>query len=75
MWATMDSTEFERRVWRSSWSTCRRDHNRRGCAFGEFGDEVHASVFGCNTYSYMRSHGAEACVARLRRPGIPGNSS
>ena len=26
---------------------------------------VHASMFGCNTYSYMRSHSAEACLARL----------
>ena len=26
---------------------------------------VHASLFGCNTYSYMRSHSAEACLARL----------
>ncbi len=26
---------------------------------------AHASMFGCNTYSYMRSLGAEACLARL----------
>ena len=26
---------------------------------------VNASLFGCNTYSYMRSHSAEACLARL----------
>jgi L-ribulose-5-phosphate 3-epimerase len=26
---------------------------------------AHASMFGCNTYSYMRSHSAEACLARL----------
>lgn len=31
---------------------------------------VHASVFGCNTYSYMRSHGAEACIARLADLGF-----
>jgi L-ribulose-5-phosphate 3-epimerase len=26
---------------------------------------VQASMFGCNTYSYMRSHSAEACLAQL----------
>jgi len=26
---------------------------------------AHAPMFGCNTYSYMRSHSAEACLARL----------
>ncbi|MEI9805518.1 MAG: sugar phosphate isomerase/epimerase family protein [Pseudolabrys sp.] len=29
-----------------------------------------ASMFGCNTYSYMRSHGAEACLARLADLGF-----
>jgi hypothetical protein len=23
------------------------------------------AIFGCNTYSYMRSHGAAACLAHL----------
>jgi L-ribulose-5-phosphate 3-epimerase len=31
---------------------------------------VHASLFGCNTYSYMRSHSAEACLARLADLGF-----
>jgi len=31
---------------------------------------VHATVFGCNTYSYMRSHGAEACLVRLADQGF-----
>jgi L-ribulose-5-phosphate 3-epimerase len=30
----------------------------------------HASAFGCNTYSYMRSHSAEACLARLADLGF-----
>lgn len=29
-----------------------------------------ASMFGCNTYSYMRSHSAEACIARLADQGF-----
>ena len=29
-----------------------------------------ASLFGANTYSYMRSHSAEACVARLADQGF-----
>jgi sugar phosphate isomerase/epimerase len=29
-----------------------------------------AVIFGCNTYSYMRSHGAEACLARLADLGF-----
>ena len=29
-----------------------------------------ASMFGCNTYSYMRSHSAEACLARLADQGF-----
>ena len=29
-----------------------------------------ASMFGCNTYSYMRSHGAEACIAQLANQGF-----
>jgi sugar phosphate isomerase/epimerase len=31
---------------------------------------VHTAVFGCNTYSYMRSHSAEACLARLADLGF-----
>ena len=31
---------------------------------------VHASMFGCNSYSYMRSHAAEACLARLADQGF-----
>jgi L-ribulose-5-phosphate 3-epimerase len=31
---------------------------------------VHAALFGCNTYSYMRSHSAEACLARLADQGF-----
>ena len=31
---------------------------------------AHASKFGCNTYSYMRSLGAEACLARLAALGF-----
>lgn len=31
---------------------------------------VQASYFGANSYSYMRSHGAEACVARLADQGF-----
>ena len=31
---------------------------------------VHASAFGANTYSYMRSHSAEACIARLADQGF-----
>jgi L-ribulose-5-phosphate 3-epimerase len=31
---------------------------------------VPASIFGCNTYSYMRSHSAEACLARLADVGF-----
>lgn len=31
---------------------------------------AHASMFGCNTYSYMRSHSAEACLARLADQGF-----
>ena len=31
---------------------------------------VHASMFGGNTYSYMRSHSAEACLARLAELGF-----
>jgi L-ribulose-5-phosphate 3-epimerase len=30
----------------------------------------HASAFGCNTYSYMRSHSAETCLARLADLGF-----
>jgi sugar phosphate isomerase/epimerase len=29
-----------------------------------------ASMFGCNTYSYMRSHSAEACIAQLSDQGF-----
>jgi sugar phosphate isomerase/epimerase len=29
-----------------------------------------ASIFGCNTYSYMRSHGAEACLTKLADLGF-----
>ena len=29
-----------------------------------------AAAFGCNTYSYMRSHSAEACLARLADAGF-----
>src|SRR5438105_3142156 len=28
------------------------------------------AIFGCNTYSYMRSHSAEACLARLADQGF-----
>jgi L-ribulose-5-phosphate 3-epimerase len=31
---------------------------------------VHASMFGCNTYSYMRSYSAETCLARLADLGF-----
>ena len=31
---------------------------------------IHASRFGANSYSYMRSHSAEACVARLADQGF-----
>ena len=31
---------------------------------------VHASMFGCNTYSFMRSHSAEPCLARLANQGF-----
>jgi L-ribulose-5-phosphate 3-epimerase len=31
---------------------------------------VHAAIFGCNTYSYMRSHSAEACLAQLADQGF-----
>jgi sugar phosphate isomerase/epimerase len=31
---------------------------------------VQASAFGCNTYSYMRSHSAEACLERLADLGF-----
>ena len=31
---------------------------------------VHASMFGCNTYSFMRSHSAETCLARLTDQGF-----
>lgn len=31
---------------------------------------VHASIFGCNSYSYMRSHSAETCLARLADQGF-----
>ncbi len=31
---------------------------------------AHASMFGANTYSYMRSHSAEACLARLADQGF-----
>jgi sugar phosphate isomerase/epimerase len=31
---------------------------------------VLAAMFGCNTYSYMRSHGAEACLVRLADQGF-----
>ena len=31
---------------------------------------VHASHFGANTYSYMRSHSAEACLAQLAEQGF-----
>lgn len=31
---------------------------------------VHATMFGCNTYSYMRSHGAEPCLVRLADQGF-----
>ncbi len=31
---------------------------------------VHASMFGCNTYSYMRSHSAEACLTQLAEQGF-----
>ena len=30
----------------------------------------HASMFGCNTYSYMRSHSAEACLTQLAEQGF-----
>jgi len=32
--------------------------------------KLHASAFGCNTYSYMRSHSAAACLARLADLGF-----
>ncbi len=32
--------------------------------------DVQASRFGANTYSYMRSHGAEACLGRLAELGF-----
>ena len=50
-------------------STCRRRTTTR-VRVGELGTSVHASVFGCNTYSYMRSHSAEACVTRLADQGF-----
>jgi sugar phosphate isomerase/epimerase len=31
---------------------------------------VHASMFGCNSYSYMRSHSADSCLARLADQGF-----
>ena len=31
---------------------------------------VPASIFGCNTYSYMRSHSAAACLERLADRGF-----
>lgn len=31
---------------------------------------AHAALFGCNTYSYMRSLGAEACLIRLADQGF-----
>jgi sugar phosphate isomerase/epimerase len=31
---------------------------------------IHASIFGCNTYSYMRSHSAEACLVQLADRGF-----
>lgn len=31
---------------------------------------AHASMFGCNTYSYMRSHSAESCLVRLAELGF-----
>ena len=31
---------------------------------------AHASMFGCNSYSYMRSLGAEAFLARLAEQGF-----
>ncbi len=32
--------------------------------------KAQASLFGCNTYSYIRSHGAEACLVRLADLGF-----
>jgi L-ribulose-5-phosphate 3-epimerase len=34
------------------------------------GSTTHTSLFSCNTYSYMRSLGAEACLARLANLGF-----
>jgi sugar phosphate isomerase/epimerase len=31
---------------------------------------IHASIFGCNTYSYMRSHSAEDCLVHLADQGF-----
>ena len=70
MWATMDSTEFERRVWRSSCRPADGTTTEEDARSVNSATSVHASVFGCNTYSYMRSHGAEACVARLADQGF-----
>jgi L-ribulose-5-phosphate 3-epimerase len=32
--------------------------------------KAHVGLFGCNTYSYMRSHSAEACLVRLAELGF-----
>ena len=34
------------------------------------GTSVHAAMFGCNTYSYMRALGAESCLVRLADRGF-----
>jgi sugar phosphate isomerase/epimerase len=38
--------------------------------FQNYQSRVHVSGFGCNTYSYMRSHEADACLARLAELGF-----
>ncbi len=43
----------------------RIDGNAKGAYRMNRDRSVQASMFGCNSYSYMRSHSAEACLARL----------
>lgn len=37
---------------------------------GQLNANTNAALFGCNTYSYMLSHGADACIANLADHGF-----
>jgi L-ribulose-5-phosphate 3-epimerase len=49
---------------------CRRTATTKGRASVNRETSLQTAIFGCNSYSYMRLHSAEACLARLADQGF-----